>query len=156
MIEVQVPGHGRLRIGAVLSDLNGTLATDGEVSQEVAERLERLARQVRVVVATSDTFGTAARALAIPGVEVRVLAPTFGSAQKEKILDQLGAATTAAIGNGVNDHRMIARAAVGIAVLGREGSAWETLRRARIVVSEPKDALDLLLVPQRLLATLRD
>jgi soluble P-type ATPase len=136
--------------------MNGTLSTDGAIESEVSERLARVARTIRIVVATADTFGTARRALEIPGVEVHLLTPNFGSAQKEKILEHLGPETTVAIGNGVNDHRMMARAVLGIAVLGREGAAWETLRRARIVVTDPRDALDLLLVPQRLVATLRD
>ncbi|GAB4270351.1 MAG: HAD family hydrolase [Deferrisomatales bacterium] len=136
--------------------MNGTLAVDGEIAPEVAERLERLARRLRVVVATADTFGTARRVLAIPGVEVRPLAAAFGSAQKEKILEQLAPETAVAVGNGVNDHRMMARAALGIAVLGPEGAAWETLKRAQVVVARPHDALDLLLEPKRLVATLRD
>ena len=156
MIEIEIPGSGSLRIAAALLDMNGTLSTDGAVESEVAERLERLARSVRVLVATADTFGTARKTLNIPGVEVRILAPSFGSAQKEKILEQMGPQTTAAIGNGVNDHRMLARAALGIAVIGREGAAWETLRRAQVVVTDPRDALDLLLIPKRLVATLRD
>lgn len=156
MIEIPIPGSGTLRIRSVLLDMNGTLSVDGSVHPEVAGRLERLAREVRVVVATSDTFGTARQALDLPGVEVRVLTERFASTQKEMILEHLGPGTTAAMGNGANDHRMVARAALGIAVVSREGAAWETLRRARVVVQDPRDALDLLLVPQRLVATLRD
>jgi soluble P-type ATPase len=142
VIEQEIPGTGLLSIDAALLDMNGTLSTDGSISGEVADRLERLARAIRVVVATADTFGTAIQALDIPGVEVRV--------------EQLGPDTTAAIGNGVNDRRMVARSVLGIAVVGSEGAAWETLRRARVVVWDARDALDLLLVPKRLVATLRD
>jgi soluble P-type ATPase len=156
VIEQEIPGTGLLSIDAALLDMNGTLSTDGSISGEVADRLERLARAIRVVVATADTFGTARQALDIPGVEVRVLAPNSEAAQKEKILEQLGPDTTAAIGNGVNDRRMVARSVLGIAVVGSEGAAWETLRRARVVVWDARDALDLLLVPKRLVATLRD
>lgn len=156
MIEVAIPGDAVLRLETLLCDYNGTLAVDGRLPTAVGDRLARLAGSLRVVVATADTFGTAAAELARTGVEVRPLAPTFGAAQKEKILEQLGAEAAVAIGNGVNDHLMVGRAALGIAVLGREGAAWETLRRARIVVPDPADALDLLLEPRRLVATLRD
>ncbi len=156
MISVDVPGGRPLRIGSALIDMNGTLAVDGTVHAEVGERLRRLAGQIRVVVATADTFGTARQALEGTGVEVRVLRERFGSAQKEMLLEQLGPDTAAAIGNGVNDHRMLARAALAVAVVGREGASWEALRRAHVVVGDPRDALDLLLEPRRLVATLRD
>lgn len=155
MIEVALPGESVLRLETLLCDFNGTLAVDGVLPAAVVDRLERLSRSLRVVVATADTFGTVGEALAHTGAEVRTLAPTFGAAQKEKILEQLGADTAVAVGNGVNDHLMVGRAALGIGVLGREGAAWETLRRARIVVTDPVDALDLLLEPRRLIATLR-
>ena len=156
MIRVEIPGHGELRLGSVLLDYNGTLAVDGRIADPVRERLVRLGEQVQVVVATADTFGTVRDELAGTGAEVRVLTPGFQSVQKEKILEHLGADATAAVGNGVNDHRMLARAALGIAVLGREGAAVDALRRARVVVADPRDALDLLLEPRRLVATLRD
>ena len=156
MIEVPIPGSTAFRLESLLLDMNGTLAVDGRVTPAVLERVCRLASSLKVVVATADTFGTARDVLGSAGLEVRLLSSGFQCAQKEKILEQLGAERTAAIGNGVNDHRMVARAALGIAVLGREGAAWETLRRARIVVASPEDALDLLLHPLRLVATLRD
>lgn len=156
MIEVPIPGGEPLRLRDLLLDMNGTLSVDGRVAPAVLERLRRVAGLLRVVVATADTFGTAREALAVDGLELRVLAPGFQSAQKEKILEELGAETTAAVGNGFNDHRMVARAALGVAVIGREGAAWETLRRARVVATTPEDALDLFLEPRRLTATLRD
>lgn len=156
MIEVEIPGAKALRIENLLCDFNGTLAVDGALAAGVEERLAALARRLRVVVATANTFGTVRETLGPLGVEVRVLAPGWGSAQKEKILEQLGPDRTAALGNGINDHLMMGRAAVGIAVLGREGAAWETMRRARVVVGDPQDALDLFLEPRRLTATLRD
>jgi soluble P-type ATPase len=156
MIQVTVPGSGEIQLDAALFDMNGTLGVDGSIPAAVLERVRRLAERLRVVVATADTFGTVERALEGSGVELRILTERFGSVQKEKILEQLGPERTVAVGNGVNDHRMLARAALGIAVLGREGAAWETLRRARVVVTDPADALDLLLRPQRLVATLRD
>ena len=61
----------------------------------------------------------------------------------------------AAIGNGANDADMLQTAAVGIAVLGAEGLAAETLLAADVVCANPLDALDLLLNPRRLIATLR-
>lgn len=67
----------------------------------------------------------------------------------------MGAAGVAAIGNGANDAKMLETAALGIAVLGPEGLAVETLHAANVVVPHINDALDLLLKPVRLIATLR-
>jgi len=47
------------------------------------------------------------------------------------------------------------RAALGIAVLGGEGLATVCLAAADVVVPSVESALDLLLYPRRLIATLR-
>lgn len=60
-----------------------------------------------------------------------------------------------AVGNGANDARMLERAALGIAVLGPEGLALSCLQAADVVVPDILAALDLLLFPRRLVATLR-
>jgi soluble P-type ATPase len=67
----------------------------------------------------------------------------------------LGTSKTIAIGNGSNDESMVREAAVGIAVVGQEGAAARTVLAADIVVNDIRDALDLLLSPARLIATLR-
>jgi soluble P-type ATPase len=63
--------------------------------------------------------------------------------------------STACIGNGRNDRLMLRIAGLGIAVIQGEGAALETVREADIVVRDVRDALDLLLNPLRLVATLR-
>jgi hypothetical protein len=50
---------------------------------------------------------------------------------------------------------MLERAALGIAVLGPEGLALSCLQAADVVVPDILAALDLLLFPRRLVATLR-
>ena len=75
--------------------------------------------------------------------------------QKAALINQLGSEHVVAIGNGANDTDMLKAAAIGIAVLGPEGLCAETLLAADVVVTSITDALDLLLVPKRLIATLR-
>jgi soluble P-type ATPase len=60
-----------------------------------------------------------------------------------------------AIGNGANDAAMLSTAALGIAVLGPEGTARESIEAADVVVTSIEIGLDLLLNPRRLVATLR-
>ncbi|BAH76409.1 hypothetical protein DMR_29180 [Solidesulfovibrio magneticus RS-1] len=50
---------------------------------------------------------------------------------------------------------MMAAAALGIAVIGEEGAATQTILTSRVVCRDIISALDLLLKPKRLAATLR-
>lgn len=60
-----------------------------------------------------------------------------------------------AVGNGMNDRLMLRTAALGILVLGNEGTSVQALSSADIVVKDILDGLDLLLNPKRIIATLR-
>ena len=60
-----------------------------------------------------------------------------------------------AVGNGRNDRLMLKEAALGIAVLQAEGAAAEALLAADVVAPDILAALDLLLAPEGLIATLR-
>jgi phosphoserine phosphatase len=74
---------------------------------------------------------------------------------KASYVRALGDEQVVAVGNGANDVAMFAVAALAIVVLGREGASADTLAAARVVVTSPLDALDLLRFPLRLSATLR-
>lgn len=137
-------------------DLNGTLALDGVVSENVKHLLSELARRMKVYILTSDTFGTAS-SLNIPGVEVITLPPDkSASFEKKRWIEELGAERCVAIGNGYNDHLMLEKAALSIAVCWREGACGLSLEVADIVVGSPEAAIELLLNPKRIVATLRD
>jgi len=103
-------------------------------------------------VATADTFGTAKNALARLPIDVRMVQTGH---DKVRLVDGLGADHVVAIGNGRNDIGMIRKVALGIAVVGPEGAAGVLLREADVVVHDIRCALDLLLRPLRLKATLR-
>ncbi|MGN2393350.1 HAD family hydrolase, partial [Pelomicrobium sp. G1] len=70
-------------------------------------------------------------------------------------VERLGATGCACIGNGRNDHLMLKAAALAIAIVQQEGVWAGTLMSAQVIVGDIRDALDLLLYPQRLVATLR-
>jgi soluble P-type ATPase len=74
---------------------------------------------------------------------------------KLKYIQQLGPDGVACIGNGRNDRLMLKEAALGIAVLQEEGAATQTLMAADVVAPSILAALDLLIHPLRLVATLR-
>jgi len=77
------------------------------------------------------------------------------SSQKAALVEELGAERVVAMGNGANDVAMLQRAALGIAMLGGERLATACFNAADLVAPDIVTALDLLLFPRRLIATLR-
>ena len=74
----------------------------------------------------------------------------------EKVLvEKIGPDAVVAMGNGRNDQLMLKAAGVGVAVILGEGASSETLMAADVVCTSILSALDLLLNPLRLIATLR-
>lgn len=154
MILLDIPGQGVLELEHLVLDLNGTIALDGEVLVGVPQRLTALSESLAVYLVTADTRGQAAAVAEQLGVELVLVTPGEEAEQKRALVKRLGAERVVAIGNGANDATMLQTAALGIAALGPEGLAGEALRAADVVASV-HDALDLLLHPKRLVATLR-
>ena len=73
---------------------------------------------------------------------------------KEKIVKSLKGQAVC-VGNGFNDRAMFACSALSIAVLDAEGCWGGLVSCADVLVRRSEDALDLLLKPERLRATLR-
>jgi soluble P-type ATPase len=155
VIEVDAPSGPSLEIRYALVDFNGTLACDGVLLDGVAERLRALAARLSIHVATGNTTGTAPVALSGLPIELHLMPPEDQAAAKRALIERLGAAHVAAIGNGRNDRDMLAQAALAIAVIGRESCATEAIVCADVVCTDVRDALDLLMSPTRLVATLR-
>ena len=155
MIEVAIPGDGRLRLGFLVLDYNGTLACNGILLDGVAERLIALSKHLSIHVVTADTFGTVETALKGLPCIVRVLPQTGQNHAKMAYVSQLGRNETVCIGNGRNDRLMLQAAALGIGVVGPEGAAADALQASDVVAPSIQSALDLLLNPLRLVATLR-
>ena len=123
MIQVDIPGYRVLQLTHLVMDYNGTLAVDGEIAAGVAAAMEVLASQVTIHVITADTFGLAANGLKGCPVKLSVLPPGDQDVAKLDYVERLGAAQTAAVGNGRNDRRMLKKSALGIAVVLGEGPA---------------------------------
>ncbi|HVO87957.1 MAG TPA: HAD hydrolase family protein [Casimicrobiaceae bacterium] len=155
MISLHIPGWRDLQLEHLVLDYNGTLAIDGRLIADVEPILRELSRDLEVHVITADTFGTAASGLAGLALQLVVLAQIDQATAKASFVGTLGVERVVAIGNGRNDRAMLQAAALGIAVLQREGAAAETIASADLVASSIGDALDLLRNPKRLVATLR-
>jgi P-type E1-E2 ATPase len=155
MIEIAIPGDGSLRLNYLVMDYNGTLACNGILLEGVTDRLIVLARQLAVYILTADTFGTANAVLAGLPCTAHILPQVGQNHAKMAFVTQLGRGETVCIGNGRNDRLMLQAAALGIAVIGPEGAAADAVQSADIIAPSIQVALDLLLHPLRLVATLR-
>jgi len=155
MFRYDIPGRAPLELIHLVLDLNGTICVDGKLLPGVAERLRALAGEVFVHVLTADTRGLAADLVRDLPVQLSVLPEGDQDLAKRDFVDGLGASCVAAVGNGLNDRLMLERAGLGVAVIQAEGAFAGTLAAADVVCLNIADALDLLLMPQRLIATLR-
>jgi soluble P-type ATPase len=155
MLQIDIPGRGRLQLEHLVLDFNGTLAVDGLISAAVCQLLRQLSACLFIQILTADTNGTAAAQCSDLPVRLRLVDQLQGAQDKLRWLQQLGAAKAVALGNGQNDVAMLQAAALGIAVVGAEGAAVAALLAADVVVTSPEQALQLLLHPKRLIATLR-
>ncbi len=155
MIELEIPGKGKINLKYLVSDFTGTLSVDGILISEVKDLLNNLSKYLKIYILTADTFGKAKEALKDVNAEVIVLQPGNEAEQKEKFVEKLGSEFVITFGNGRNDRKMLKKSKIGVAIMLEEGCAVESLLNANIVVKSPIDALNLLLNPKRLIAVLR-
>jgi len=155
MITIDIPGFDTLVLGHCVADFSGTLSQDGRLIDGVRERLGLLADLLEIHVLTSDTHGRARQALEGVRGTLHILQGERHELQKQQYVARLGAAGVVAVGNGNNDVSMLQAARLGIAVCHAEGCSAAAISAAAILVNSPLDALDLLLHPKRLTATLR-
>jgi P-type E1-E2 ATPase len=155
VIELNIPGRGSLRLEHLVTDVNGTLAIDGQLIEGVAKRIGHLKNQLTIHMLTADTHGKQVsidQQLNLTAVRIQ---PGNESKQKADYVRQLGAESVVALGQGANDAGMLKEAALGICILSMEGTASDTLFSADLVMSDVNTALDLLDKPLRIIASLR-
>ena len=155
MIKVDIPGFGNVDIKHLVSDFTGTLSEGGHLCKGVRERFNKLSKDIQIHILTADTFGVAKKELEGIDCKTVILEGSGHDLQKEDYIKSLGSDTVIALGNGNNDRRMLKEARVGVAVCLKEGCAVDSIKNADILVTSTVDALDLLLNPKRMKATLR-
>ncbi|WP_461211392.1 HAD family hydrolase [Desulfocurvus sp. DL9XJH121] len=155
MLHFDIPGRAPLVLEHLVLDLNGTLCADGELLTGLVPPLSSLAANLAIHAVTADTHGKAAELLRGLPLTVRVLPPGGEDEAKRNFVRHLGPGRTAAMGNGANDRLMLAEAALGVALIQAEGACAQAVAAADVVCTDIRDALNLLLRPQRLIATLR-
>lgn len=156
MIIIDIPGRDILQIENVVFDYNGTLATDGIISQETKNKLAELQELVNIYILTADTHGSVRENCDSLKARIETFPTEKAGNEKARIVERLGKKHTICIGNGYNDLLMAQRCALFICILGEEGCNGKLLTLADVVVTSIDDALNLLLKPKRLVATLRN
>ena len=156
MIELQIPGRGIIELDYAVFDVNGTLAVDGQLIKGVEPLIAQLRGKLDVRLLTADTHGKQVEIdRQLKFAADRLKPGGYEREQKADYVRSLEAHKVVAIGNGGNDVDMLKVAALGIAVIGHEGAAFEVLSAADVVTHNIFDAIGLLLYPKRLIATLR-
>lgn len=155
MIELSIPGRGSLWLQHLVTDVNGTLAVDGVLIDGLARRIASIQDRLSIHLLTADTHGRQAAIDRQLDLTATRLSPGNEQEQKRSYVEQLGADSVVAIGQGANDASMLKAAALGICVISTEGAAVETLLAADILAPDILAAFDLLDRPLRLVATLR-
>ncbi len=155
MIELNIPGRGTFRLQHLVTDVNGTLAVDGQLIEGVAKRIGSLKDCLTIHLLTADTHGRQPvidQQLNLTAVRIQ---PGDEAGQKADYIRNLGTEMVVAIGQGANDAMMLREAALGICVMSQEGAAAETLLASDLILSDITTALDLLEKPLRIVASLR-
>ncbi len=155
MIEIEVPGFTNFRFQHLVLDVNGTIAKDGTLIEGVKELFAELRPKLDIHLITADTHGNQETLDKMLGLNATRIPSQNQVKAKLDYIAQLGTEKVVAVGNGANDAAMLEHAALGIVIVGPEGAAVETLLKANVVVSDIRTALELLVYPKRLTATLR-
>ncbi len=155
MIKVEIPGKGELELKYVVFDVNGTLAVDGQLLPGVPELLNNLKDHLEIHLLTADTHGKQAEIDSILNLKAVRIEPGGEARQKADYVDNIGPNNTVAVGQGANDSLMLKSAVIGICTFSAEGSALDTLLASDLVVPDIQSALEILLNPIRLKASLR-
>jgi len=156
MKKITIPGKEEtLELKYLVLDFNGTLALDGMIKPGVAGLLSELSKELQVHIVTAGTFGSVEQEVQDIPCRLRILHGADQTGQKARFVEELGAEHTVCIGNGRNDRGMLEKAKLGILVIQEEGAATASLLAADVVCRDIVTALQLLLQPLRLTATLR-
>ena len=125
------------------------------MSESVKILIREIATHLEVFVLTADTHGTAAAECAGLPVTLKTFPTDSAMHSKLEILHSLNGEFCCAIGNGRNDILMCQNAALSICIMGEEGCCSKLMEHTHVTVKSIENALELLLKPKRLIATLR-
>ncbi len=152
MLTLEIPGNKTYRIKDLVLDFNGTIAIDGKLITGVKEKIQKLSKLLDIYVLTGDQHHNAEKVLHNLAINIKVV---HGKKEKIEFINSIGNNHIVYIGNGLIDTKALKKSAIGICVIEKEGASTKALLSSDIVTINILDALDLLLVPCRLICTLK-
>ena len=156
MLEIELKNKENLQLKNLVLDYNGTIAFKGKIISGIKAKLADLSKFMDIYIITADTYGTVREEFEGQPVNIEITDDKItGTNYKKDFIKDLGPNNTIAVGNGVNDKLMLAKAGLSIAVIGSEGAAVNTVLKADIIINDILEGLDLLKNKNALKATLR-
>ena len=154
MKTIVVAGYGSLELKNVVLDLNGTVTESGDFIPGVLEDLEALrAEGFKIYILSGDTRGNLGQTFEhASGIEAVV---TKTAQEKRTFVESIGPEHTVCVGNGNIDVEMFKVAKLSICTVQAEGATTKAMLQADVVVTHVKHAMEILLDPDKLIATLR-
>lgn len=155
MIVIDIPGYEKFELQYLLLDYNGTIAVDGELKPGTTQLLQEISKQLEVHIVTADTFQKVREFANFLPFQIHIIPAEDQKKLKADFVEILGAENTIAIGNGANDSKMLKLSKLGILVIEKEGASIEALMNSDLVFTNIIDALESILYPKRIIASLR-
>lgn len=155
MLTIDIPGLEKIELEYLVLDYNGTIAVDGVPIPKVVQLLKEISRHLEIYIVTADTFSKIKEYNQILPYQIHIIPPEDQKKLKAEFVEILDANRTIAIGNGANDSKMLKVAKLGILVIEKEGASGEALINSDLVFTNILDALESILNPKRIIASLR-
>jgi soluble P-type ATPase len=156
---LNIPGFGDRHVTTLLSDYDGTLSCDGTVTAELRSRLNELSQKVDVHILTADRKVKSRACLGGLPLTVHILSASDQDIQKRDYLKQFKPVNVAVFGNGNNDRLLLqavkTNGGLCVAVSNGEACSIDALLNSHLLVRSALEALNVLLKPDRFIATLR-
>ena len=90
MLRMEIPGRGTYTIESLVLDMNGTITTDGRVPGKVRDKINLLAKRLKVYILTADTRGDAEATAGRTTAELVRLDAGDEAPQKERFVKEIG------------------------------------------------------------------
>jgi len=156
MIKLSIPGREfSAELNNLILDPSGILTPEPGLGEGVKNRIEALKDRLEIYLVASDPEGSEFELAETLGVNYFKVGDIEGAQDKLDLLNTIVPEETVVIGNGYSDTLVFEEAALAIVVIGQQGCSVQALKKADIAVNDVEEALDLLLKPQRIVATLR-
>lgn len=155
-MKITIPGFKEIEIKNLVCDYNGTIANNGKLIEGVKNSINTLSKNINIYVITADTFGTVEAELKNANCKVLKIGKENQNEQKLDLVKKLNPNYTVSFGNGRNDELMLKESILGIGILENEGIYAKNFLAADIICKSVLNAFELLLIPNKLVATMRN